>query len=174
MRSRIDPDADLPAAVIPAAVLNEVFAHAREEEPEECCGLITGDERVRHRRVVRCRNDMTLHHRRDPAAYPRDGGEAFHMNEQDYRAAEHEADTRGEKITCVYHSHVGCGAYFSELDQEFAEQPAFPFPDADHLVVSVIGGQVVDQALFQRRPAGALASEPRPVFVGRAVVHGAA
>jgi len=174
LRSRIDPDADLPAAVIPAAVLNEVFAHAREEEPEECCGLITGDERVRHRRVVRCRNDMTLHHRRDPAAYPRGGGEAFHMNEQDYRAAEHEADARGEKITCVYHSHVGCDAYFSELDQEFAEQPAFPFPEADHLVVSVSGGQVLGRALFQRRPAGPADSDPRPAFVGRAVVHGSA
>jgi len=174
LRSRIDPDADLPAAVIPAAVLNEVFAHAREEEPEECCGLITGDDRVRHRRVVRCRNDMTLHHRRDPAAYPRDGGEAFHMNEQDYLAAGDEAGARGEKITCVYHSHVGCGAYFSELDQEFAEQPLFPFPEADHLVVSVIGGQVVDLALFQRRPAGPSHAEHRPAFVGRPVVHGLA
>ena len=171
VRSRIDADADLPAAVISAAVLNEIFAHAREEEPEECCGLITGDEHVRHRRVVRCRNDMTLHHRRDPDAYPRDGGEGFHMNEQDYRAAEEEARARGEKVTCVYHSHVGCGAYFSELDQEFAEQPLFPFPDADHLVVSVIGGKVVDQALFQRRP---VRPDEWQGFVGRPVVHGLA
>src|SRR5262249_57755697 len=97
LRSRIDPDADLPAAVIPAAVLNEVFAHAREEEPEECCGLITGDDRVRHRRVVRCRNDMTLHHRPDPAAYPRAGGEAFHMNEPGSLAARDQAGARREQ-----------------------------------------------------------------------------
>src|SRR5262249_31764611 len=106
LRSRIDPDADLPAAVIPAAVLNEVFAHAREEEPEECCGLITGDDRVRHRRVVRCRNDMTLHHRRDPAAYPRDGGEAVPMNQQDYLAARGESGGAGEKIHLRYYPHL--------------------------------------------------------------------
>lgn len=164
-RRRIEPDSALEPAVIPAPVLNEVFAHARESDPEECCGLITGDERLRHRTVVRCRNDMTLHHRRDPAGHPRDGSEGFYMNEEDYLRAEDEAEARGEAITCVYHSHVGCGAWFSELDQEFAEQPLFPFPGADHLVVSVIGGKVVDQALYRREPGGR-------AFVGRPVVHG--
>ena len=163
MKTRIEVDAALEPAVIAAAVLNEIFAHAREAEPEECCGLITGDERVRHRWVVRCRNDMTLHHRRDPERHPRDGTEGFYMNEQDYMKAEEEAEARGERVTCVYHSHIGCGAYFSELDQEFAEQSLFPFPDADHLVVSVVGGKVVEQALFQRRSVAAL-------FVGRSVV----
>jgi proteasome lid subunit RPN8/RPN11 len=178
MRSRIEADGDLPPAVIPADVLNEVFAHAREAEPEECCGLITGDARIRHRSVVRCRNDMTMHHRRDPEEYPRDGSEGFHMNEQDYSAAEREAGARGEKVTCVYHSHVGCGAYFSELDQEFAEQPHFPFPDADHLVVSVIAGKVGDPVLFERqppapsRPPASEAGEGRPWFIGRSVVYG--
>src|SRR5262249_59331602 len=80
LRSRIDPDADLPAAVIPAAVLNEVFAHAREEEPEECCGLITGDDRVRHRRGGRCRDDMKPHHPPGPAADPRARGGALPTN----------------------------------------------------------------------------------------------
>ncbi|HTY18413.1 MAG TPA: Mov34/MPN/PAD-1 family protein [Myxococcota bacterium] len=184
MRGRIEVDGDLAPVVIPAEVLNEVFAHAREAEPEECCGLITGDVRLRHRVVVRCRNDMTLHHRRDPGTYPRDGTEAFHMNEQDYLAAEREASTRGEDVTCVYHSHVGCGAYFSELDQEFAEQPHFPFPHADHLVVSVIGGKVGDPVLFERRRGeapgrwrtgrrGASAGrDGLPGFVGRGVMHG--
>jgi proteasome lid subunit RPN8/RPN11 len=173
MRQRIEADPALEPVVIAAAVLNEVFAHAREAEPEECCGLITGDGRERHRRVVRCRNDMTLHHQRDPQSYPRDGREGFYMNEHDYLRAEDEAEARGEVVTCVYHSHVGCGAWFSEMDQEFAEQPLFPFPEADHLVVSVVGGQVKDQALFQPREAGTVASEPRlPGFVGRAVVHG--
>lgn len=164
MKSRIESDATLAPAVLGATVLNEIFAHALEADPEECCGLITGDERVRHRRVVRCRNDMTLHHRRDPDQHPRDGTQGFYMNEQDYMKAEAEAEARGERVTCVYHSHVGCGAYFSELDQEFAEQSLFPFPDADHLVVSVVGGKVVEQALFQRQVA-------RVLFIGRSVVH---
>jgi proteasome lid subunit RPN8/RPN11 len=164
-RRRIAPDPSLDPVAIPAPVLNEVFAHAREADPEECCGIISGDHTTRHRSVMRCRNDMTLHHRRDPANHPRDGREGFYMNELDYLRAESEAEARGELVTCVYHSHVECGAYFSELDQEFAEQPLFPFPEADHLVVSVVGGKVVDRALYRREPGSTL-------FVGRLVMHG--
>jgi proteasome lid subunit RPN8/RPN11 len=167
MRQRIVVDRALEPEVIPARILHDVFAHAREADPEECCGLITGDATQRYRQAVRCRNDMTLHHRRDPAAYPRDGREGFFMNEQDYRLAVEAAEARCWRVICVYHSHVGCGAWFSELDQEFAEQEFFPFPEASHLVVSVMGGKVVDQALFQREAAGAGSS-----FIGRSVVHG--
>ena len=41
-----------------------------------------------------------------------------------------------------YHSHVGVGAYFSELDQEYATQELFPFPGADHFVIAVVDGEV--------------------------------
>jgi hypothetical protein len=51
------------------------------------------------------------------------------------------------------------------MDQDFALQELFPFPDADHLVVAVIGGKVVEQVLFQREPGA-------DRFGGRAVVHG--
>ena len=171
-KGRIEVDAEREPAVVSAAVLNEVFAHAIEAAPEECCGLITGDVSVRYRHVVRCRNDMTLHHRRDPAKFPRSGAEAFHMNELDYLQAQRDAEANGERVQCIYHSHVGSGAYFSAMDQEFAAQPVFPFPDADHLVVSVVGGKVVDQALFER--AGASRRGLVAPFVGRPVVHGPA
>lgn len=154
MRRRIEVDPAQPPVLLPVAVLNEVFAHAREADPEECCGLVTGDDAQPYRHVVRCRNDMTRHHQRDPVAFPRDGSQGFYMNEQDYLRAEDEAGARGERITCVYHSHVNAGAYFSEMDQDFASEPLFPFPDADHLVVSVVGGKVVDQALFRRQADG--------------------
>ena len=99
---------------------------------------------------------------RDPETYPRDGTQGFYMNEQDYLRADDEASARGERVTCVYHSHVECGAYFSEMDQDFALQELFPFPDADHLVVAVIGGKVVEQALFRREPGvGRLRRSPR-------------
>lgn len=163
MRRRIEVDPDLEPAVLPTAVLNEIFAHAREADPEECCGLILGTPETRYQQVVRCRNDMTAWHQRDPANYPRDGRQGFYMSELDYLRAEEEARARGQQITCVYHSHVECAAYFSEMDQDFALQELFPFPDADHLVVAVIGGKVADQSLF-RREAG-------DRFAGRPVVH---
>ena len=151
--------------MIASEILNEIFAHAREADPEECCGLILGTDAVPYLRVLRCRNDMTRWHERDPETYPRDGTQGFYMNEQDYLRAEEEATGHGERITCVYHSHVECGAYFSEMDQDFALQELFPFPDAEHLVVAVMGGKVVEQALF-RRESGA------ERFAGRPVLHG--
>jgi adenylyltransferase/sulfurtransferase len=165
VRRRIEADAGGEPAVLPTAVLNEVFAHAREADPEECCGLILGTVQARYQRVVRCRNDMTAWHQRDPATYPRDGTQGFYMRELDYMHAEEEARERGELVTCVYHSHVECGAYFSEMDQDFALQELFPFPDADHLVVAVVGGKVTGQALFRREPGS-------DRFAGRPVLHG--
>jgi len=174
VRGRIEVDVEREPAVLSAAVLNEVFAHALEAVPEECCGLITGDERVRYRQVVRCRNDMTLHHRRDPANFPRSGAKGFHMNEVDYLQAQRDAEARGEQVNCVYHSHVGSGAYFSPMDQEFAAQSVFPFPAADHLVVSVVGGKVIDQALFERCGEPSPGDDAPAPFAGRSVVHGPA
>jgi proteasome lid subunit RPN8/RPN11 len=165
VRRRIEIDPSAVPVRVPIAVLNEVFAHAREAFPEECCGLITGVPADRYRHVVRCRNDMTLWHQRDPESYPRDGKQGFYMNEQDYLRAEDEAGGRGELVTCVYHSHVECPSYFSEMDQEFAEQPLFPFPDAEHLVVAVIGGRVGSPSLFRRAPG-------RGGFCGWPVAHG--
>ena len=91
------PIRTLEPAVLPTAVLNEIFAHAREADPEECCGLILGTAQARYQRVVRCRNDMTAWHQRDPETYPRDGTQGFYMSELDYLRAEEEARARGER-----------------------------------------------------------------------------
>jgi proteasome lid subunit RPN8/RPN11 len=84
------------------------------------------------------------------------------MNELDYLRVSEEAAPQGRVVTAVYHSHVGAGAYFSELDQEFARQPLFPFPDADHIVLAVFDRRVGELGLFRSDPAGS--------FAGRSVV----
>ncbi|HTF33899.1 MAG TPA: Mov34/MPN/PAD-1 family protein [Myxococcota bacterium] len=150
VRGRIEVNRELPPVPIPAFLLNEIWAHALESDPEECCGLVSGDDVRRFRRVHRCRNEMTALHERDPITWPRNGREAFHMNELDYLKVRDEAEGRGERVTAVYHSHVGPGAYFSEMDQEFAARSDFPFPSADHIVIAVFGGSVIGQGIFQR------------------------
>lgn len=72
------------------------------------------------------------------------------MNEMDYVRIQRQADEERVQVTGVYHSHVGAGAYFSELDQAFALQPLFPFPAADHLVISVVEERVRELAVFRR------------------------
>lgn len=170
MRERIEPDTSQPVVELGGPILNEMCAHALEAQPEECCGLIIGspsteEAGVRFERVFRCRNDMTRHHKADPQRYPRDGREAYYMNEADYLRASDEAEREGGVITAVYHSHVGAGAYFSEMDQEFAEQPTFPFPEAAQFVLAVWGGRVAGVGLFERGCNGG-------PFLGRSVDTG--
>lgn len=159
---RIEVSDALAPAAIDGRLLNELCAHARETWPEECCGLVTGTRTAHYEAAHRCRNDMTRLHRADPEAHPRDGTRAFYMNELDYLRVSEEAASRGRRITAVYHSHVGAGAYLSELDQEFANQPLFPFPEADQIVLAVYDRRVTGLGLFRR--------DPDRVFIGRSVV----
>jgi len=155
----IDPGS--PPVVIPAVLWNELCAHAVETLSEECCGLIGGGHETAFRTLYRCRNDMSQRHLKDPENFPRSGETAFYMNESDYLRAIDMAREKGETITAVYHSHVGVGAYFSELDQAFASQQLFPFPNARHVVISVIDETVKEMGSFQRTESG---------FNGRSVV----
>lgn len=148
MRERIFVDRDAVPLAVPARVLAELHEHARETHPEECCGLILGRQAGELERVVRCRNEMTRLHRLAPDEYPRDGREAFHMNEADVLAAQQLADREGLLVTGVYHSHADAGPYFSTLDQEFATQPGFPFPGVRHIVISLLEGLVKEVAAF--------------------------
>ncbi len=163
MSRRIEVNrADAPQTM-PARVFNEIREHAREAHPEECCGLVLGDRPGVFREAHRCRNELTRLHQQDPRRYPRDGRHGFHMAEVDYLRVQKDAEERSLLVTGVYHSHAEVGAYFSELDQEFALQPGFPFPDAQHVVVSVVDGLVKEAAIFFR-------SEAEPPFAGRLLV----
>jgi proteasome lid subunit RPN8/RPN11 len=148
VRERIFVDRDRVPLAVPARVLADLHEHARETHPEECCGLILARSPGELERVVRCRNEMTRLHRHDPEQYPRDGREAFHMNEADALQAQKFADAEGYRVTGIYHSHTDAGPYFSTLDQEFASQPGFPFPAALHIVISVLEGAVKEVAAF--------------------------
>jgi proteasome lid subunit RPN8/RPN11 len=152
VQGRIEIDPEREPVEIPSAIYNELCADAREREPEECCGLVTGDDQVRFGRAHRCANVMTQRHLEDPILHPRDGTQAYHMLETDWERVVREAEASGERVTAVYHSHVGTGAYFSEMDHDFAAQPGFPFPDADHVVLSVVDHQLRASGVFRRDP----------------------
>ena len=163
MSRRVEVDENLEPIVIPGRILNELCAHALETLPEECCGLIVGDDDQRYREIARCRNDMSEQHRRDPITYPRTGEKAFFMNPHDYVKAQQRASENGERVTAVYHSHVGAGAYLSEMDLEYAENDFFPFPESDQLVVAVLDSKVSGIGLFRRAGINA-------PFLGRTII----
>lgn len=154
---RIEIEPTRVAVGLPDAVLHEIRSHALEAAPEECCGLVLGragasreDGAGRFERVYRCHNVMNRMHQEDPATFPRTNRDAFYIDPRELLQAGSEAEAAGLVVTAVYHSHVGAAAYFSEMDQAFAGEPGFPFPAADHIVVSVLGRQVHQLGLFRR------------------------
>ena len=163
MRGRADVDETLEPAEMSGRLLNELYTHALESWPEECCGLILGDGDDRYQRLVRCRNEMTQRHQTDPIAYPRDGREAYYMNEHDYLREVEKAEAEALSVTAVYHSHVGGAVYLSEMDLQYALSELFPSPDAEQIVVSVSERKVRGLGLFRR------AGRDAP-FIGRPVV----
>jgi adenylyltransferase/sulfurtransferase len=154
MLRRIDVDDSLAPIGLSADLLHELCRHALETLPEECCGLVLGNAERRYQQPIRCRNEMTALHHNDPVTHPRDGRAAFYMSEHDYLRALEDAEAAGLGVTAVYHSHVGAGAYLSEMDQEYAAQPLFPFPDADQIVIPVYDCTVRPVAIFRRGANG--------------------
>jgi proteasome lid subunit RPN8/RPN11 len=135
---------------IPARILNELCEHAREAEPEECCGLVLSVGSLRYGQAVRCHNEMSRRHEEDPEEFPRDSRSAYYMSARDVLAVSREAERSGEHVTAVYHSHVGAGAYLSKDDLSYAQHALFPFPYADQIVLSVFERSVREIKIFVR------------------------
>jgi proteasome lid subunit RPN8/RPN11 len=83
-------------------VLDDVLAHAREEEPRECCGILLGTS-LRIEQSVRARNLA-------------DGTTRFLIDPRDHLAAIRQARARTLRVVGFYHSHPRSRAYPSETD----------------------------------------------------------
>ncbi len=118
-----------PHPALSGAALAAIYAHARRDYPNECCGIVYGPRRQRvANRAVRCRNIQNRLHAADPARYLRDARRAYSLADRAMRALQR--SLRGETpAKIVYHSHIDAGAYFSVADQEgalFDGEPSFP------------------------------------------------
>jgi proteasome lid subunit RPN8/RPN11 len=116
--------------------VQDISAHALQEYPSECCGIVSGT--ARNQRVHRCRNRQDELHARDPEQHPRTSREAYDIDRAEMERVFSDAAAKGEKVLAFYHSHIDCGAYFSAMDKEVLTVFGEPeFPDAVHVVVSV-------------------------------------
>jgi [CysO sulfur-carrier protein]-S-L-cysteine hydrolase len=106
--------------VIPAAVRDELVAHARAGLPNEACGILAGvDGRVE--RFFPAQPD-------EPSPY------YYRIESRDQIRIMNEIDAAGLDLLGIYHSHTSSPAYPSRTD---AEQ-AF-WPDAVYVIVSLAG-----------------------------------
>jgi proteasome lid subunit RPN8/RPN11 len=122
---------------IPRPVYQEVLEHAREEVPNECCGLI-GGANGEARTVYRARNAEA-----SPLRY--------NLDPQDQIRIYGEIEERGEELVAIYHSHTASPAYPSqtdinlalmdrrENDQVVGKQPVFP--GVVYLIASLADGE---------------------------------
>ena len=148
VRERLDINPDLTPIAMPGWVFNEMCSHALDAVPEECCGLITGRPDAPFLGLSRITNVMNKMHLSDPEQYPLDARVGYYMAETEYLSAMLQAEERGEVVTGVYHSHLNAGAYLSDEDRAYAENPLFPFPGAFQIVLSVSGGRIKEVACF--------------------------
>jgi [CysO sulfur-carrier protein]-S-L-cysteine hydrolase len=108
---------------ISKSIYEELLEHARAEAPNECCGLI-GGENGEAKSVYRARNAEA-----SPLRYNLDPQDQFRIMS--------EMEERGEELAAIYHSHTASPAYPSQTDINLAA-----YPDAIYLIVSLAEDEV--------------------------------
>jgi [CysO sulfur-carrier protein]-S-L-cysteine hydrolase len=103
---------------IPRALIDEIVAHAREEAPNECCGMIASrdGEAVQ---VHRAHNAAA-----SPLRYELDGMEQYRIQTA--------IEDAGLDLGAIYHSHTRSEPYPSQTDVNLAF-----YPDSLYVIVGV-------------------------------------
>ncbi len=101
-------------------MIDEMVAHAREDLPNECCGMVGGIDGVA-KTVYRARNQFE-----SPLRF------RIHTDDQ-LRIQEKEMRGRGEDVVAIYHSHTKSAAYPSQTDVN----QAVNWPEAIWIIVSL-------------------------------------
>jgi proteasome lid subunit RPN8/RPN11 len=102
-------------------LVDEMVAHAREDLPNECCGMIGGSDGVATK-VIRVANE---------AASPL----RYEMDSQGQFDALKEIEADGE-LLAIYHSHTKSPAYPSQTDVNQAQN----WPEPIYVIVSLADG----------------------------------
>ena len=106
---------------ISRALIDEMVAHAREDLPNECCGMVGGRGEVATS-VYRAENEFASPLR-------------FGVASKDlFRITQKEMPERDEELVAIYHSHTKTAAYPSQTDVNEAEKS---WPDAVWIIVSL-------------------------------------
>jgi proteasome lid subunit RPN8/RPN11 len=104
---------------IARSLIDEMVAHAREDLPNECCGMVGGTDGEASA-VIRVEN---------AAASPL----RFEMDPQGQYNALKAIEDDGKELLAIYHSHTKSAAYPSQTDVN----QAVNWPDAIYLIVSL-------------------------------------
>jgi proteasome lid subunit RPN8/RPN11 len=111
---------------IAKSLLEEIVAHARDDAPNECCGMVAGSDGTATR------------------IYPARNAEAspfrYTIHPQDQFRITMEIEDNGEEIAGIYHSHTKSPADPSQTDINLAEN----WPDPLYLICSLADPEAPD------------------------------
>lgn len=111
---------------ISQGLVDEMVAHAREDLPNECCGMVGGRD-GEATRVIRVANS---------AASPL----RYEMDPQGQYNALKEIEDDGGELLAIYHSHTKSAAYPSQTDVN----QAVAWPEQIYVIVSLADGDAPD------------------------------
>jgi proteasome lid subunit RPN8/RPN11 len=132
---------------IPSQIVEEILAHAREDAPNECCGLIGGVDGDATR-VIRVTN---------AAASPL----RFEMDSMEQKKAMDSLEEAGEPTIAHYHSHTSTAAYPSQTDVNFAKLISDFLGDFIYVIASLAEEQPEVRGFWIRD--GEISEEPLDV-----------
>ena len=128
-----------PHPRLSAAALAAIYAHARRDYPNECCGIVFGPrgQRVADRVLV-CENIQDRLRAEEPARFMRGARTGYNLDVSDIVTLK-ESLRGASPARIVYHSHVDVGAYFSGADQAGALVDGRPVYPIEYVVIDVRG-----------------------------------
>ena len=116
--------------------INQIFTHACEARPRECCGLVGGIADNRAQSIYRMRNIAV-----DPLI-------SYEAAPEELFTAQRQMRERGENLLAIYHSHPRSSEPEpSETDVRLAYYPA-----ATYLIVGLAGAQPIMRAFRISEP----------------------
>lgn len=116
---------------IARALVDEITQHAREDLPNECCGIVS------------TRNDdaVQVHRARNAVPSPL----RFEIDPRDLIRIHTEIEGSGLEMGSMYHSHVKSPAYPSQTDVNFAQN----WPGVVWLIVSMADPEAPDLRAYR-------------------------
>jgi proteasome lid subunit RPN8/RPN11 len=114
--------------LISRTLLDELIAHARDEAPNECCGVVAVDA-AEGRGGSRATG---VHRAVNVAASPL----RFEVDGKELLAAMDQIERAGGELGAIYHSHTRTAPYPSQTDINFAVN----WPGVEWIIVGLAGG----------------------------------
>jgi proteasome lid subunit RPN8/RPN11 len=108
---------------IPKAIYDQMLEQAREEAPNECCGILGGKDGAASTMYPATNAEQS------PLRYTLDPSDL-------YRITFREIPENDEEMLAIYHSHTASPAYPSQTDINLAT-----YPDSIYLILSLAEGE---------------------------------